>query len=133
MIEARMRKAQRLLKVQKDLQRLEERKVAALQGRQAELAAQQDEIIRSLNADDGLKELFIAAIVRRLKRLGDEASLVAQELERRSATLRMHAGRAKVVERRSRAYEEQHARALAQKELMDVIERFLKPDDASLP
>lgn len=128
MIEARMQKAQRLLKIQRDLQRLEEGKVAVLRGRQAELAALQEEILGALNDDHGLQGLYVNAIVRRLKSLSEESARVEEELESRSAALRAHAGRAKCAERRSRAYEQEHAKASARKELLDVIERCIKPE-----
>jgi hypothetical protein len=133
MIEARMQKARRLLEVQKGLQRLEEAKIAGLRSRQAEVAVLQEELIGALNKDDGLQGLFVVAIVRRLKSLGEEATRLAEELERRSAVLRTHAGRAKWAERRSRVYEQELARARAQKELLELLERIIPPKDASLP
>jgi hypothetical protein len=133
MIEARLQKARRLLEVQRGLQRLEEARIAALQGRRAEIAALQVELLDALNADEGPQGLLVVAIVRRLKNLDEEAARLAEELEIRSAALREHAGRAKFAERRSRTYEQQHARALADKELLEVLERLIRPKDASLP
>lgn len=133
MIQARLQKARRLLEVQRGLQRLEEARVAALQSRRAELAALQEELLNALNTDDAPSGLLVDAIIRRLKNLGEEAAGLAEELERRSATLREHAGRAKCAERRSRTYEQQHARAVADKELLEAIERLIRPEDASLP
>jgi hypothetical protein len=133
MIKARMQKAQRVLKAQRDLQRIEEGKVAALRSQQAELSALQEEMLGALSKEDGLQGLFIDATVRRLKKVSEEGARLAEELERRSAALLVHAGRAKCAERRSRTYEQEHARAAAQKELLDVIERFIQPKDASLP
>lgn len=128
-----MQKARRLLEVQRGLQRLEEAKIASLRSRQAELAALQEETIGALNTDDGPHERFVTALVRRLRSLSEEAVRISEELERRSIVLRAHAGRSKCAERRSRAYEQQHARARAQKELLEVIERITRPGDASLP
>jgi hypothetical protein len=132
-MKARIRKAQRLLELQRGLQRIEEGKIAGLRSRQAELATLQEDLISALNADDGPQGLLVVAIVRRLKTLGEETSLLAEELERRYAVLRGHATRAKYAERRSRAYEEQHAKDRAQKELLEVIERAIRSEDASLP
>jgi len=133
MTKARIHKARRLLELQRGLQRLEEGKIAGLKSRQAELVTLQEDLITALNADDGPQGLFVAAIVRRLRSLGDEANLLAAELERRYATMRTHTSRAKYAERRSRAYEEQHAKARAQRELLEVIERAIRSEDASLP
>jgi len=133
MIQARMQKARRLLEVQRGLQKLEEGRIAVLQSRRAELGALQEELLNALNADDEPSGLLVDVIVRRLKNLGEEAAHIAEELERRSAVLREHAGRVKCAERRSRTYEQQHARALADKELLEAIERIIRPEDASLP
>lgn len=132
-MKARIRKAQRLLELQRGLQRLEEGKIAGLKSRQAELATLQEDLIAALDKDDGPQGPLVLAIVRRLRSLGEESARLAEELERRYATLRAHTSRAKYAERRSRAYEEQHAKALARKELLEVIERAIRSEDASLP
>jgi hypothetical protein len=133
MIEVRLKKARRLLELNTSLQRLEEQRIAGLRSRQAELAALQEEVAGSLNADDGLRGLFVPLIVRRLKSLGEESARLAEELERRSRALGVLARRTKHAERLSRTYEQQHARIRAEKELLDVIERIARPEDASLP
>jgi hypothetical protein len=133
MIGPRLRKARRLLDVQRGLQRLEEARIAALQGRKAELSALQEELLGALNAEGGPSGLLVDAIVRRLKHLDQEAAGLGEELKRRAAALQEQAGRAKFAERRSRDYEQQHARALADKELLEVIERLIGSEDASLP
>jgi hypothetical protein len=133
MMRARAEKARRLLKVQRDLQRLEEARVAGLQRRRAELSALQEQILAALNAEEGPTGLLVAAFVRRLKSLGEEGARIAEELERRSLALRAQAGRTKYAERRSQAYEQEHAKAQARKELLELLERIVRPQDASLP
>jgi hypothetical protein len=133
MMRDRIRKAQRLLELQRGLQRIEEARVADVLSRQAELAAVQEDLITALNADEAPQGMLVAAIVRRLKNLSEKAAPLAEELERRYESLRDHSSRAKVAERRSRTYEEQHARDRAKNELLDVIERILRADNASLP
>lgn len=133
MIRTRIRKAQKLLELQRGLQRIEEAKIAGVRSRQAELATLQEDLVTALNADEGPQGLLVVAIVRRLKNLGEEATRLGEELERRYETLRAHASRAKVAERRSRAYEEQHARDRAKKELLDVIDQIIRPGNARLP
>lgn len=133
MIEARLRKARRLLDLHKGLQRLEEERITGLRSRQAELAALQEELCGSLNMDDGQRAPFIPVIVRRLKSLSEESVRIAEELERRSRALSLLAARTKCAERLSRTYEQRHTRARAEKELLDVIERLTRPGDASLP
>lgn len=133
MTAARLKKAQRLLKVQRDLQEIEERKVAGLRHRQAELADLREEMLRALSSDEGLQGLFVGAIVRRLKSLGEEATLIGDELERRSRALQAYASRTKFAERRAQTCEQEHAHEVARKELMEIIERFIRPENASLP
>jgi len=133
MIKARMEKAKRLLDLSRDLQRLEEDRLVRLRNRQAEIATQQEELVGSLNSDGGLQGLLMPVIVRRLKALGDEAVLVEQDIERRASALRGLATRTKYAERLSRGYEQQNKRMEAQRDLLDVIERILRNDNASLP
>lgn len=133
MIEARMQKAQRLHRIHKNLQRLEEERVAGLQRRLAELEMRQEEIVNSLNSDGELQSMFMPMIVRRLKALREESGRVAEEIERRVRALRSMAARTKYAERLSDTYEQQHERAREEKELLDVIERATRSGDASLP
>lgn len=133
MTRARMQKAKRILDVQRGLKRLEEERVAGLRGRQSELAAMQEEIVSALNGDDRLQGLFTPVIVRRLQSLGEETARITEELERRSQSLRALATRTRFAERLVRTYERQHTRAVADKELLDIIERLARIDDASLP
>ena len=51
----------------------------------------------------------------------------------KSDALRELATRTKFAERLVRNYEQQHGRIVAEKELMDIIERTLRSGDASLP
>jgi UDP-N-acetylmuramyl pentapeptide synthase len=132
MTQARMQKARRLLDLHKDLQRLEEERIVGLRSRQAELAAEQDEIVASLNSD-AAQGLVMPLILRRMKSLGEESTRVAEELERRARALRVIASRTKHAERISRTYDQLHTRSRAEKELLDIIERITQPKDASLP
>jgi hypothetical protein len=133
MIAARKRKAQRLLDVQQDLQRLEEMRVAGLKSRQNEIAVAREELAVTLNGDESLREIALPMIVKRLKLLGEESVRVDTEIHRRSQMLLALAGRTKQAERLLRALEQQHERAMSDKELLDMIERALRSDDASLP
>lgn len=133
MLAARLAKARRLLDLHRDLQRLEEQRIAALRRRELELAAMQEELVGTLNGEEGLRGLFMPSIVKRLKSLSEEAVRVGDEIKRRTAALQTIAARAKHAERISRTYEEEHARVKAAEELRDIIERVARPSDASLP
>jgi hypothetical protein len=130
---ARLQKAQRLHDVQKGLQRLEGQRIAVLRNRQEELASLQEEIVGSLNADERIQDLLVPVVVRRLKSLSAESTRLALELERRYQALRMIASRTKCAERLSHTCEQEHARACAEKELRDIIERIAQSEYASLP
>jgi hypothetical protein len=133
MIAARKRKAQRLRDVQQDLQRLEEMRLAGLKGRQSDIAVMREELAATLNGDETLREIALPMIVKRLKLLGEESVRVDNEIERRSQLLRTLAGRTKQADRLLRALEQRHERIMSDKELLDMIERALRSDDASLP
>jgi len=133
MVKARLEKAKRLLDLSRDLQRLEEDRLVQLRNRKAEIAVQQEELIGSLDSDTSLQGLLMPVIVRRLKGLGDEATLVEQDIERRTSSLRSLATRTKYAERLSRNYQQQHTRMEGEKELLDVIERVLRTTGARLP
>ena len=98
-----------------------------------QLASLQEEIVGSLNADERIQDLLVPVIVRRLKSLSAESTRLAAELERRYHALRTIASRTKCAERLSHTCEQQHARACAEKELRDIIERIAQSDYASLP
>lgn len=127
MTQDRLRKARRLLDVQRQMQRLEEMKVAETRQRQAEAVAQQEEIVAALNGADALQGLFVAQTARRLKSLSEEERRLELEVTRRMGLLRAQAGRTKVAERQLGAREEHAAKAKAQKELVEIIERIVGP------
>lgn len=133
MIEQRVRKSRRLLAVQQDLQRIEEERIASLKRRQAELSTLQEEAIGALSSDEALQGVFTPVIVKRLQSLGEEKLRIDAEMERRLQILRAAATRTKYAEKLARGYEQQRAKTVSEKELMDVIERALRIDDASLP
>jgi hypothetical protein len=133
MLAARREKARRLLDLHRDLQRLEEQRIAALRGREIELATMQEELVGTLSGEGGLTSLFTSSIVKRLKSLSEEAVRVGEEIKRRTAMLQTIAARTKHAERMSRTYEQEYARVQAAQELRDIIERVARPPDASLP
>ena len=76
---AQARKIHRILAVQQQLYRIEEWKLADLERTLERLEVSQREVIGALNEDDALQGLFIDAMARRLRSLGEEASRVGQE------------------------------------------------------
>jgi len=129
MIKQRLKKAKRLHDVQESLQQIEEERIAGLRARKSDIARQQNDIVTALSADAGLERLYVG----RLKSLSEEVVRVDKEIEFRSRTLLAIATRTKFAERLVRNYQQQDAKVDAEKQLMDIIDRIARSDDASLP
>ena len=124
---AQARKIHRILAVQQQLYRIEEWKLADLERTLERLEVSQREMIGALNEDDALQGLFLDAMARRLRSLGEEASRIGQEREAQSARLLEHAARKACAERLAEAVDRQAAQATDKMQLLDVIERFVGP------
>ncbi|WP_072370950.1 hypothetical protein [Hyphomicrobium sp. NDB2Meth4] len=129
MIKQRLKKAKRLHDVQESLQQIEEERIARLRARKDDIARQQSEIVSALSADAGLERLYVG----RLKSLSEESTRIDKEIEFRSRTLLAIATRTKFAERLVRNYAQQDAKVDAEKQLLDIIDRIARGDDASLP
>ena len=124
---AQSRKIHRILSVQQQLYRIEEWKLADLERTLERLEASQQDVIRALNEDDALQGLFIDAMARRLRSLGEEASRVGQDRDAQSARLLEHGARKICAERLTEAVDREVVRAADKKQLLDTIERFVGP------
>ena len=124
---AQARKIHRILDVQQQLYRIEEWKLADLERTLERLEASQQDVIRALNEDDALQGLFIDAMARRLRSLGEEASRVGQDKDAQSARLLEHGARKVCAERLAEAVDRQVVRAADKTQLLDIIERFVGP------
>lgn len=123
---ARAEKANRMLSVQKQLHRIEAWKLAELQRRLAELEASQADLIGALNDDEALHGLFIDNMANRLRALSEASGRVAEERDLQSRTVVERWGKVRLAERLSATVGVQEARALAEKELLETIEHFLR-------
>ena len=97
--------------VQQQLYRIEEWKLADLERSLERLEASQRDVIGALNEDDALQGLFIDAMARRLRSLGEEASRVGQQRDEQSARLLEHGARKVCAERLAEAVDRQVAQA----------------------
>jgi hypothetical protein len=122
---AQARKVHRILAVQQQLYRIEEWKLADLERTLERLEVSQREVIGALNEDDALQGLFLDAMARRLRSLGEEASRVGQQRDEQSARLLEHGARKVCAERLAETLDRQLARAADKTQLLDVIERFV--------
>lgn len=133
MTRIRLEKAQRLLKLNREMQKLEEEKLVSARGQQAELREEQDNLIDTLSGVSDMQALPTPMVLQRLRKLEDRQRALEVEITARSTSLRTVATRAKFSERLTKEYELQHKRAVEEKALHEVIERVLRKSDASLP
>lgn len=134
MSDRRMKKIERVLAVQKQMHRLAEWNVAALERRRAELEAGQGELVGALNDDAKLQGLFIDALARRLAALARETDKV-NEAHRQMARRLTEAGlKLKRTERMSAKLRREEEAALGKRDFADLLDLLRAPDEeASLP
>ncbi|HWB45952.1 MAG TPA: hypothetical protein VG900_10975 [Hyphomicrobiaceae bacterium] len=130
---ARVKKARRILAVQEQMHRAEEWKLAKLQQRLQQLEAQQREMIGALNQDNALHGLFIDTMAKYLKALTEQAGEVTRQIEVQLPKTIAEAARLKGAERLLRSVSEQVQRTDDRKELLDIVERYLDRAGTSLP
>jgi uncharacterized coiled-coil protein SlyX len=133
MIDDRARKSRRILAAQQQLHRIEQWRMAQLQGRLAELEAAQVELIGALNDTNALHGLFIDTMARRLGSLAEEADRVAREKDAQSIELAEHAVRVRLADRLAQTIALEGAREEERKQLLDIVEQFINRKSASLP
>lgn len=134
MTKMRLAKAQRLLKLNREMQKLEEEKLATARGQKLAVQAEQDSLIDALSSGGAkLQALPTPMVLQRLRKLDDQKRALETEITAGATVLRTVMTRAKYSERLTKQYEMQHRRASEGKELQEVIERVLRKGDVSLP
>lgn len=128
----RAAKSKRVLAAQQQLHRVEQWKLADLQGRLADLNAAQIDTISALNGSE-LHGLFIEATARRLRSLAEEAQRVTLDKDKQSIKTSEHAGRVRAAERLAHALQIELDREIERKELMEIIDQYLTNNRTSLP
>src|SRR5262245_2654453 len=121
------RKIHRILAVQQQLYGIEEWKLAELERTLEQLEVAQREVIGALNEEAALQGLFLEAMARRLRSLGEEAARVGRERDAQSARVVEHGARKVCAERLAEAVDRQLTRAADKAQLLDVIERYVGP------
>lgn len=123
MAQDRRKRIERLLKVQDQLHRIEEWRLAEAQQQLDGLVRDQQELIDSLNADNGLQGLFMDAAARRLKSLaGQQRASGAAKDDQAERVLETGARRG-VAEKLFAAATRQARREEEESELKDATER----------
>ena len=121
---AEFRKVHRILALQQQLHRIEQWRLADLQIREEELAAEQTDLIAALNEDNALQGLFIDSMARRLQSLSDEEAKTGQAKEVQAVHLLDQASRLVCAERLAEAADLEEMRSNEKKELAEAIERL---------
>lgn len=132
-MKSRVKKAERIVDVQRQIHRAETWRLENLKHTIADLEVAEAEVIAALNSDDALHGLFIDSRARRLRFLNEERSRAIAELERQTAVVLEQSTKLKGAERLLEDLAEEAARAAEQAELQEVIERAVAAGDASLP
>jgi hypothetical protein len=129
----RLRSLSRILKVQDELHRAEERKLGLLKQREAALGEERVELLGALDQHDKFYGAFIYPMAKRLRAIAEEEANVKHNQEIVTGRLRERAKQKKHTERLQASMRGAWSRAEEQRELVDLIERAALPAKTSLP
>jgi non-ribosomal peptide synthetase component F len=129
----RIRKIDRILKVQQHLQKEAELKLANLEREATELRVAQETLIRTMNDHETLHGLFVDVAAKRLQGLASQASAVATAKVAQKAATVDRAMQAKRTEKMLTGLKEQGRREAEKKDLSSILEMLAKGKSASFP
>jgi hypothetical protein len=129
----RLKSAGRILVVQRQLQRMEERKLALVQQQEAAVDADRREILQSLNDKEVLHGLFVFAMAKRLRKLDEETARLEVEKSVVARRLMEQGRRRKRAETLFDTVSDSWRREEDRRELLDTIEQASVAPKASLP
>jgi hypothetical protein len=129
----RLAKVRRILRVQEQLARVEEWKLAALERRGAEVEAAERELIGALNADHELHGLFLDVMARRLCSLSEEAGRICAERDAQASRVRAQSAKLRMAERMLQTATAELRGEEAKRDLLDLIDDLAGRERASLP
>lgn len=132
-MQKRLRSLQRILAVQKDLQRLAELKLAQLQRRELDLQQDQERLVSYLDEDHVFTPAYAKMIAGRLQTLAGQRQRAAADKQQQSERTLEHARKVGRAERRVGEIGELLRRVEERKELEAAIEAEMKLKQASLP
>lgn len=129
----RLKKIDRLIKVQQHLHRSAELRLANLHRQESELKAAQEETLQTMGDSDVLHGLFVDILAKRLKTLSlEERRTQAAIIEQKAVTVE----KALQVKRTEKVYsrlKEDERRSEEKKGLIVIIESMAQKDSTSLP
>lgn len=129
----RTKKVARILKVQQDMQKLADWRLAMLRREAGELAVAQEEIVAVFNDDDRLHGILIDPMARRLRQLAAEAHRVKVETAAQEHRVLAQTRKLKQTERLLERTAQEEERARERRELEALLDAVLAKRDASLP
>jgi len=129
----RIKKLNRVLKVQEHLHRDAERKLSALEREALELKAAQEAILQTMNDHETLHGLFVDVAAKRLQALAGQASRVDGAKAHQRAVTVEKAMQVKRTEKMLSGLKEESRRDDEKKDLVSILERITAKASASFP
>ena len=124
--------AERILSVQKQIRKIEEAKLGALQGRLQAIKDEQVALVSAMNNDGALQNLFLDTMAVRMKSLASKERYAEALVVQQAAVVRDEAGREKAAQRLAERKAQEERMEEEQRQLNDVLDVFVRPKDASL-
>jgi hypothetical protein len=129
----RIRKIDRILKVQQHLQKEAELKLGNLEREASELKVAQETLIQTMNDHETLHGLFVDVAAKRLQGLASQASAVEKAKVVQKAVTIDKAMQAKRTEKMLSGLKDQERREIEKKDLASILELLAKGESASFP
>jgi hypothetical protein len=130
---ARLKSAQRIVQVQRDLQRVAEWRHAEIERRVHALEETRRDLVRFLSDEHAFAGLLASNLARRLRSLASEIGEARAALAAQAETVLNEARRAKRAERVAESLQRDARRLAEQQELMVTIEGAVARPPASPP
>jgi hypothetical protein len=129
----RIRKIDRILKVQQHLQKEAELKLGNLEREASELKVAQEMLIQTMNDHETLHGLFVDVAAKRLQGLASQASVIEKEKVMQKAVTIDKAMQAKRTEKMLSGLKDQERREIEKRDLASILELLAKGESASFP
>jgi non-ribosomal peptide synthetase component F len=129
----RIRKINRILKVQQHLQKEAELKLINLEREASELRLAQETLIQTMNDHETLHGLFVDVAAKRLQRLASQATIVETAKVAQKIVTLDKAMQAKRTEKMLSGLKDQERREIEKKDLASILETLAKGGSASFP
>lgn len=129
----RLKKVERIVKVQRHLHRNAELQLANLQRQEGELRAAQQELMQTMSDTDALHGLFVDVMAKRLKALAVEEARTQTAITAQKAVAIERALQVKRTEKVQARMKEDSRRIEEKKDLNAILEAMIQKGSTSLP